>query len=135
MNNLSFNEGYKEFTINNNPNRVIRFNPTDVGLVERFEVASKALEGVASRISEDESDAEVIAKLNAEIKAQIDYIFNQPVSEIVFGAQSPMAPVGGKLLFERFLEAVLPVIKENINKEKKESAERVGHYVKAAQKH
>ena len=67
MNNLNFNEGYKEFTINNNPNRVIRFNPTDVGFVERFEVASKALEGLAERISEEESDASAIAKIDAEI--------------------------------------------------------------------
>ena len=135
MNNLNFNEGYKEFTINNNPNRVIRFNPTDIGIIERFEVTSKKLEGIAAGISENESDEKVLAKLDAEIKAQIDYIFNQPVSEIVFGAQSPMAPVGGKMLFERFLEAVLPEIKESIEIEKKESAERVGKYVKAAQKH
>lgn len=135
MNNLSFNEGYKEFTINNNPNRVIRFNPTDVGIIERFDIASKKLEGMAAGISEEENDASVLAKLDAEIKEQIDYIFNQPVSDIVFGAQSPMAPVGGKLLFEGFLEAVLPVIKESIKKEQKESAERVGKYVKAAQNH
>ena len=135
MNNFNFDEGYKEYTINNNPNRVIRFNPTDVGIIERFSVSSKALEEITTKINEDESDTAVLAMLDAEIKKQIDFIFNQPVSDVVFGAQSPMAPVGGKMLFECFLEAVLPEIKANIEREKKESVERVGKYVKAAQKH
>ena len=34
---ISFDEGYKEFAINNDENRVIRFNPKDFGILTRME--------------------------------------------------------------------------------------------------
>lgn len=141
MKNINFEDGYKEFTINNDPERTIRFNPSDIAIVERFHEASGALEKLIAESSEKEKNVEMkedaveaIRKLDKAIREQIDYIFNQPVSETVFGKQSPMAPVGGKMLFERFLEAVLPVITTHIQDEKKASAERIGKYVNEAQK-
>lgn len=141
MKNINFEDGYKEFTINNDPERTIRFNPSDIAIVERFHEASRALEKLIAESGEKEKNVEMkedtveaIGKLDKAIREQIDYIFNQPVSETVFGKQSPMAPVGGKMLFERFLEAVLPVITTHIQDEKKASAERIGKYVNEAQK-
>ena len=141
MNNINFEDGYKEFIINNDPERTIRFNPSDIAIVERFREASEALEKLIAESGETEKNVEkkedtvkAIEKLDAAIREQIDYIFNQPVSETVFGKQSPMSPVGGKMLFERFLEATLPVITSYINDEKKASAERIGKYVNEAQK-
>lgn len=133
MESIIFEDGYKEFTINNDPDRTIRFNPSDVGIAERFREAYKAIDKRMSEKREGDTVA-LIGELDAEIKAQIDFIFNQPVSEKVFGRQSPMAPVGGKMLFERFLEAVLPVITESIEKERKASSERIGKYVREAEK-
>lgn len=139
MKNINFEDGYKEFTINNDPERTIRFNPSDIAIVERFHEASRALETLIAANSEKnvemkEDAVEAIGKLDKAIREQIDYIFNQPVSETVFGKQSLMAPVGGKMLFERFLEAALPVITKCIQDEKKASAERIGKYVNEAQK-
>ncbi|MGN0506635.1 MAG: hypothetical protein ACI4FZ_08745 [Lachnospiraceae bacterium] len=133
MHSLNFDEGYKEFAINDDPNRVIRFNPSDVAIVERIKNASAALEKLVEEYgTEEETKEEAFARLDKAIKEQIDYMFNQPVAEIVFGGQSPMSPVGGKMLFERFLESVTPVIEESVRNEQKASAERVGKYVSAA---
>ena len=37
MQSISFDEGYKEFAINGDENRVIRFNPKDFGILTRME--------------------------------------------------------------------------------------------------
>ncbi len=135
MKNINFDDGYKEFTINNDPDRTIRFNPSDVAIVERLNKASDALQKlVAEKADEPENTAETIERLDAAIKEQVDYIFNQPVSDKVFGNQSPMAPVGGKMLFERFLEAATPVIMSHVKAERKASEKRIGKYVSEAQK-
>lgn len=133
MENIIFEDGYKEFMINNDPDRTIRFNPSDVGIAERFREAYKAIDRLVQEKREGDT-VELIREMDEGIKEQIDFIFNQPVSEKVFGGQSPMAPVAGKMLFERFLEAVLPVITESIGKEKKASSERIGKYVREAEK-
>lgn len=133
-NNLVFDDGYKEFTINNDPNRVIRFNPSDVAIVERFKKSQDALEVLVQEFAENEPEDTVAAleKLDNAIKKEIDAIFNQPVSDVVFGNQSPMSPVKGVPLFERFFDAVLPVIMDGVKEEKKLRQQRVGKYVKAA---
>ena len=124
-NNLVFDDGYKEFTINNDPNRVIRFNPSDVAIVERFKKSQDALEVLVQEFA-------ALEKLDNAIKKEIDAIFNQPVSDVVFGNQSPMSPVKGVPLFERFFDAVLPVIMDGVKEEKKLREQRVNKYVKAA---
>lgn len=133
-NNLVFDDGYKEFTINNDPNRVIRFNPSDVAIVERFKNSQAVLEALVQEFTENtpEDVAAGLKKLDTAIKKEIDNIFNQPVSNIVFGNQSPMSLVKGVPLFERFFDAVLPVIMDGIKEEKKLSQQRVNKYVKAA---
>ena len=134
VNNLVFDDGYKEFNINNDPNRVIRFNPSDVAIVERFKKSQRALDELVKEFGENEPEdmTEALERLDNAIKKEIDAIFNQPVSDIVFGNQSPMSPVSGIPLFERFFDAVLPVIMDGIKEEKKLQQERVAKYVKAA---
>lgn len=133
MKNINFDDGYKEFTINNDPDRTIRFNPSDVAIVERLHKASDALEKLISENTEADA-AEAIERMDAAIREQVDYIFNQPVSNKVFGNQSPMAPVGGKMLFERFLEAATPIIMSHVKAERKASEKRISKYVSEAQK-
>ena len=139
MKSINFDDGYKEFSINNDPERTIRFNPSDVAIVERLHKASEALEKLVTENAElsaetSEDAAKAIERLDTAIKEQVDYIFNQPVSNKVFGNQSPMAPVGGKMLFERFLEAATPVIMSYVKAERKASEKRIGKYVSEAQK-
>lgn len=134
MNNLVLDDGYKEFTINNDPDRVIRFNPTDTALVERFKKSQKTLDALIKELGETKPDnmEEALERIDTAIKREVDAIFNQPVSEKVFGNQSPLAMVGGKPLFERFFEAVIPVITDEMKKQTKQRQKKVSSYVKAA---
>ena len=44
MGNLSFDDGYKSFTVNGDPNRVIRFNPADPEIINRLLALNKKFE-------------------------------------------------------------------------------------------
>jgi hypothetical protein len=141
MQNINFDDGFKEFTLNNDPNKVIRFNPADINLLERFQQAQKTIEKEQNRISadidigidgenqvNDEYVVKAIDEVNQLIKDQIDYVFDSKVSDMVFGNQSPLNPVKGRPFFERFLDAVKPILETEILKEQKESQKRISKY-------
>ena len=143
MQNIRFDDGYKEFMINDDPNKVIRFDPADFGIIERFNTAMKNIEKASETIKNDidinpqgeplselEEAAEAVAKVNKLIKDQIDYIFDSPVSDMVFGNKSPLALVKGVPLFERFIMAAKEVIEKEVKKEMEASQKRIEKYTK-----
>lgn len=143
MQSINFSDGYKSFCINNDPDRVIRFNPTDIDIVKRFNQAMKELreekEGLedvnlnpdGTVVDDDttlERTSEVLEQFNQVIREKLNFIFKSDVYDTVFDGQSPMAIVGTErqLLFEAFMDAAFHVINEEV-----ESAtrERVDKYV------
>jgi hypothetical protein len=142
MQGIRFDEGYKEYMINDDPNRVIRFNPTDFEILDRIKVAYEEIEKATSTEDDVELNpdgtpieqlgkaAETVKKISDTIKRQIDYIFNSPISDIVFGNQSPLCLVGGKPLYERFLDAIIPIIQAEVKKEQEASKKRIEKYTK-----
>jgi len=146
MQSLRFDEGYKEFMINDDPNRVIRFNPADYGIIERFNKARKDIIAEMEKIQKDfdlkpdgspdvpedelEEAAGIIEKVRKLICDKIDYIFGNPVSEVVFGTQSPLSSVKGVPLFERFIQAAQPFIEAEVKAEQEASKKRIEKYTK-----
>lgn len=144
MQNLIIDDGLKEFTINNDPGKVIRFNPADINLLDRFDKAYKSIEEEQKKLEEDielevdgkpveeqedyEQALEVIRRLNQFIKDQIDYIFDSEVSDVIFGNQSPMSTVKGRPFFERIFDAIEPILKKEITAERKASEKRMSKY-------
>lgn len=132
-NELIFDEGFKEFNINGDPNRVIRFNPTDISIIERAQRVKKEIgEEVkkldALEINDDEAVAKAVEEVNKIIKEKINYIFGSDVSETVFGVQSPLTSANGITLAERFIAAAIPVIQKEIEEEDKKSKARMSKY-------
>ena len=142
MKDLSFDEEYKEFSINGDENRVIRFNPSDMAIIKRLEEAkNKISESMAIKddieldnegkpVDSLENYSKVISHIDNVIKEQINYIFDSDVANVVFGNQSPLANIKGKPLYERFMESVMPEIKKAVEEEAKESRKRVAKYTK-----
>jgi hypothetical protein len=142
MQNLNFDDGFKEFSINNDPNRVIRFNPADFGIIERINTAYQEIDKATqidddielkadgSPIEELGKAAELVSGINNKIRDMIDYIFNSPVSDKVFGKQSPLSIVKGRPLWQGFIECLNPVIKAEVKKAQEESQKRISKYTK-----
>lgn len=139
MQNLKIDDGLKEFTINGDKSRVIRFNPSDINLLDRLDQAEKTITEAQDKLEEDikldangeperREDIEFIRKVNKLIKEQTDFIFDAEVSDVVFGNQSPMSSVKGRPFFERFFDVIKPVLEKEITKEREASAKRMSKY-------
>lgn len=118
---------------------VIAFNPADFNILKRFDDAKKKIEKAQLNINEDiELDdsgnpkeieyIKIVNKVNKIICDAIDYIFDAQISKIVFGNKSPLAIIGGKLLFEVFLEAVQPIIQNRVGESMKNTEIKTSKY-------
>lgn len=130
---INFEEGYKEFSINGDPERVIKFNPTDFAIIERAQTARKEIVEASKSIKDEEDEdvektAELIKKVDAIIKEKVDYIFGYKISDIVFGLQSPLATKNGITLVERFISGAMPIVQKEIEEEQKKSQAKVSKY-------
>lgn len=159
MHNISFNDGLEEIMINNDPERVIHWNPTDShfskryfeftdyvkGLYERLMVLSAEIEALSKNTTESES-AEVndekgreaagkIAELGAELSEMLDKTFNAPISKIAFRGANPLSPTrAGHFLFDNFLSAIAPIVSASVEEAGKAAQKRIGKYTEPAKK-
>lgn len=126
---IEFNQGVKEYSIAGDPDRVIRFVPSDFNFLNRAEQAIKEIEKIANKYSKSaESNAEQIAACDAEIRRQIDYIFGSDVCTAAFGNTNCTSLAGGNPLYENFLNAVIPVIQKCVKDEKRKAEKNISKY-------
>ena len=112
MQSISFDEGYKEFAINNDENRVIRFNPKDFGILTRMEDTLSDFEALEKKLKDgnEEEFTNNLREAEKVVHEKIDSIFNANVHDIIFNHQSPISLVGGEFLFMRVIEALVPIV-------------------------
>ncbi len=128
---IEFNQGFKEYDLGGDPNKVIRFIPSDFNLPGRIKESIQAIDKIIerhNRIGDGGNGIEEIASCDAEIKELINYIFDSDVSSVVFGNTNCMSMAGGQPLCVNFLNAILPIIQESINDEKKKSEKNIAKY-------
>lgn len=123
MQNIKIDSGSVRLTINDDPARLVEFNPNDVGFVERFYSLMSRFEEkekeYAARIKElsacEELDAFGIPKNMREnlallqdactfMREQIDFVFGAGTSMRVFGNMNTLD------MFEQFLNGIVPHI-------------------------
>lgn len=123
--NININTGEIRLTIDDDPTRVIKFNPNDIGFAQRFyalignfEIKEKEYIEKAIKIDENKEldslgipkNTEEFLKLTREIcdyvKQQIDLIFGEGTSETVFGDASTIE------MFESFFNGIVPFIQQ-----------------------
>lgn len=123
MDSIKIDTGEKRIAINDDPNRVIVFNPSDVGFAERFykiigEFEQKQIE-YQERYAQIEKDggldatglpknAEALLALTREtcdyFRGRIDYLFGEGTSQTVFGDAMVLN------MFEQFFAGITPFI-------------------------
>lgn len=128
MESLIIDEGLKSFAINNDENRIIKFNPSDMSILHRVEETLANVEKEMKKYADKEFNGKTEKKMSEFICNQIDYIFNSKVSNIVFNGTSPLSTVKGVPYYVRFIEAVKPIIEEEIIAERKASEEKIKKY-------
>ena len=136
MQSVSFDEGYKEFAINNDENRVIRFNPKDFGILTRMEDTLSDFEALEKKLKDgnEEEFTNNLREAEKVVHEKIDSIFNANVHDIIFNHQSPISLVGGEFLFMRVIEALIPIVEKEVKYEMQKSEKRMSKYTEKYKK-
>lgn len=113
MPSFNFETGLKTFDINGDPERTVTFCPTDPEFVRRVFVVVEDLEELHSAHTELTKDLsfretrEPNAALDREIRKAIDGLFEEPISDAVFGKLSSFRIIDGAPFWAIFLLMVL----------------------------
>lgn len=138
--NFSKNKGIKEYCFADDENAIIRINTRDSNLYPRLNESRKKLEALYKEYenfnadSEEES-AKALVNFDNRIKAELDYMFDYPVSEVAFGNFSSISIYDGMPAFQSFLNAILPEIYKDIDSEHKESEKVIDKFVNEAEQY
>ena len=140
MKNLSFNDGRESFTVNDDPDRVIRFNPADPEIINRILKMQKDFENYS--VPEDvelnpdgtaksglEKDGAYIAGFTSAMRKAFNEVFNADVYDTIFDGQSPLCIVGQKYLFEGVFDGLIDIMKPAIEKYAKKNQARLDKYI------
>ena len=126
---LQIDYGYKTYDIEDSEGNVvgsIRFNPSDMGMVGRWNEAQKRIEEM---LSGNINTPEEVYKADCFVKDQLDYIFAAPVAEVLFAGQSAVSiRADGSMLLESVLEALAPIIQDAQQAAGKASAQRMANH-------
>lgn len=123
MQNIRFDDGFREYKINGDKSRVIRVNPSDFGIVSRLRAAQAALAELKPT-----DGPEGLAEIDRAVREQIDGVFGKGTSDAVFGGTNCASLAGGKPIYQNFLEAFMPIIEADIMAEKEKSDANIKKY-------
>ena len=83
-------------------------------------------------ITDQSKDENEIVKLFDDtdnmIKAEIDKLFGNGTSTVIFGSQSSLSTINGVTFVERFMTAFMPIIQKEFQTELDNSSARVNKY-------
>lgn len=134
MQNISFDDGYKSYMINNDESKIIRVNISDLNIEKRFEDTKNKIFAEIDRIKELNTTPETLAQVDETIRGYLNYIFGSDICTAAFDGVNILSPVSsGKLLIESFLDAFLPMISEDIKsisiQQKKSIEDKTAKYI------
>lgn len=113
MKSINFGTGYKTYALNGDENNVIKINVSDINILKR----AKEVQSFIDSLGDFQPTPEKLAELDGVLREKLDYVFGSGVSKAAFGETNCLSPLDdGRFLFQSFLEALLPVISEDIKK-------------------
>lgn len=136
---LKFNDGFKEFAVNGDESRIVRFNPCDFAIIKRLNDSVKKLDQIEEKYKNaKDNDADNFEKISSEcdadIRSEINAVFGSDVCTPAFGQVNCLSPAGGTPIFENFLNAMIPIIKTQTDKEISKSKKKITEYTSKVKK-
>lgn len=129
---LCIDRGLKSYEIKDadgTPLGVIRFNPRDLGIVTRAEEARRSLLALTKQAPQGIDD---VLRIEQALRDTFDKVFGSSVSEVLFSGISPLAVCeDGRLLWEAVLDALLPMVREQLQQAAADSQARMARHTAA----
>ena len=138
MASIKIETGLKTYDIedeNGNIRGQITLNPKDMGFFSRAQKMRDKILHYMDSIdwnNNDKTDDEILIIFDTTdkiIKKEIDDLFGQGTSDIIFGTQSSLSTINGISFVERFLTTFMPIIESEFKEELKNSSNRIDKYV------
>ena len=139
MASIKVSTGLKVYDIedeNGNVRGQISFNPSDLGFYDRAIQFYDDMQTMIDSIENDDSivGMEKVSAADKMMKEKLNQLFDdENASKVVFGNQNCFNTLNGVSFVERFLNAFMPIIKKEFEKEQKSSQKRVEKYTKAVE--
>ena len=136
---LNFDTGLVTYKVNGGAD--ITFNPADVAFVKRLFATFDGLSERQEAIEFENGDVTgselfaLVERRDREMRAKIDEVFAEPVSDKVLGKASVYALAGGLPLWCNFLMAVIDEIDASIEDAQKLASPRVAKYMAKYEKY
>lgn len=143
MKNLSFDDGRQSFMVNNDPNRVIRFNPADPEIINRIMNVQEEFKGYqipegielnpdGTPKNDMEKEGAYVAEFTSAMRKAFNNIFNADVYDKIFDGQSPSCIVNQRYLYEGVLESLKELMEpamEAYREQNQKLTERMNKYL------
>lgn len=113
MKSINFDEGYKEYKINDDDSRIIRIRVADPNLLSRFAAARDKIDELQRKYAA--AAPEDMAAADVELRRLLNEVFDTDICTPAFGAAALLTLTeNGKPLYEAFFEAFLPELRADI---------------------
>lgn len=139
MASIKVSTGLKVYDIedeNGNVRGQISFNPSDLGFYDRATQFYDDMQTMIDSIENDDSivGMEKVSAADKVMKEKLNQLFDdENASKVVFGNQNCFNTINGVSFVERFLNAFMPIIKKEFEKEQKSSQKRIEKYTKVVE--
>ena len=123
----------KRFTIDNDENRILELDTSDLNIVRRIKEFYPKLEQLQQKIEnvpdfkEDEimDVAEFLDNIDQEMRIAVDAIFDSNVCEVCVPSGSMYDPINGRLRYEILIDVLSKLYDDNLTAEIKKVNNRV----------
>lgn len=138
MASIKIETGLKTYDIEDEHGNIrgqITLNPKDIGFFSRAQKMKETILHYIDELNIDDTNkteqqiTDIIESTDYLIKDEIDKLFGEGTSLIIFGHQSSLSTINGVTFVERFLSAFMPIIKQEFQQEMDNSAGRINKYV------
>ena len=134
MKNLSFPDGLEEYRLNSCV--TVRFNPTDVGFLEKLSSAFEKLDALQEevrasreRITDDREVFPVARELDGKMRAILNELFSEDICTPLFGGLNLFASSCGLPVWANLMLAITDEVQSALRGELAAREKRIAKYV------
>ena len=138
MKNLNFSDGLEQYRLNDRV--TVRFNPTDVGFLEKLSAAFGKLDALqeevrASResITDDREVFPIARELDGKMRGILNDLFGKEICEPLFGGMNLFASSGGLPVWANLMLAITDEVQSALQGELAAREQRIAKYVEKYQ--
>ena len=134
MKSLNISDGLEEYRLNDRV--TVRFNPTDLGFLERVAAAFEKLDAIqeevrasSEKITDEREVFPLARELDAKMRAILNELFDDEICEPLFGSMNLFASSGGLPVWANLMLAVTEEINTSMEQELSQREQRIAKYV------